>query len=131
MSKYNYTVKLSNRRTMSIKILEDNSIQVNCFWRTTKGQIERFLQEKSSWIDRNLEKNNAKNERLADIISYKQILVYGKQVPLFIDGTSKATLDEVHVAKLSSLRFLYVRSFGDIFIKSFQGLAEFTSLKYN
>ena len=129
MNKYDYELKRGNRRLISIKISEDNSITVSCNWRTPKEQVEKFLLEKSAWIDKNLAKNKTKAERFADILSYKQILVSGNKVPLFIDGGYEMSFSGVHISSISELKDLFIKNLSEKFLNIFKSWSDKTGLK--
>lgn len=56
MSKWNVTVIRSDRKTMSLQIKPDGSLVVRAPLRLPEREIHRFLQEKSSWIEKTLAK---------------------------------------------------------------------------
>lgn len=56
MSKWKTTVIRSRRKTLSIQITREGALIVRAPARLPQGEITRFLEEKSSWIDRTMEK---------------------------------------------------------------------------
>ena len=46
----------SNRKTICIEITKDAKILVRAPYRATNGEIQRFLEEKADWIQKNLQK---------------------------------------------------------------------------
>ncbi|MDE5766548.1 MAG: M48 family metallopeptidase [Clostridia bacterium] len=109
----NYEVKRSARRSICVRILEDNSIIVTCPKRFSDLEIQKFLASKAQWIERHLAANEQKNEFLAAEISYEKILVKGKEVPLIIDdkGRNIITEKEVRIKSFKNLKKLYITEF--------------------
>ena len=52
-----YTVVRSRRRTIALVVHADNRLEVRCGPRTPLREIERFVQEKQSWIRRKCREN--------------------------------------------------------------------------
>ncbi|MDE6075508.1 MAG: DUF45 domain-containing protein [Clostridia bacterium] len=103
-----YEVKRTARKSICVRILEDNTVIVTCPKRFSDEEIEKFLLSKSKWIERHVTANEHKNEYLADEISYKKILVAGKSVPLIVDGGGVNCLseNEVLIKTLNNLKKL-------------------------
>ncbi len=59
MSKWNVTVIRSQRKTLSIQITREGELIVRAPTRLSQREIDRFLQEKSAWIDRTMERVRA------------------------------------------------------------------------
>lgn len=55
MLDFDYILKRSRRKTISIKINKKGEVVVSAPYHVTKGRIEAFLNEKSPWIIKNLE----------------------------------------------------------------------------
>lgn len=55
-------IKRSNRRTMSIQVTEDARVIVRAPLRMPEREIQRFLEEKSDWIEKSTEKVKQKKE---------------------------------------------------------------------
>ena len=115
-----YAVKRTARRTLCVRIDEGNRITVTCPKFATKAQIEKFLQSKIGWINKNLSKNEAKNEAMARLIDYEVILVAGKCVPLKICDQNAILDGEVRAKSLKSLKKLYVEALGGQFLRLFK-----------
>ena len=52
----NYELKRSRRRTIAIHVNTDGSVEVRAPYLATRSQIERFVLEKESWIEKTLAK---------------------------------------------------------------------------
>ena len=61
MEKYNipYRVIRSSRRTVSLQIVPGGEVLVRCPKRMSNGDIRRFVESKSGWIEKHLEKQTA------------------------------------------------------------------------
>ena len=108
-----YEVKRSSRKSICVRIMEDNTVIVTCPKRFSDAEIEKFLLSKANWIERHVTANEHKNEYLADEISYKKIYVAGKEVPLIIDVNcdNRLSENEVRIKSLKYLKKLYVSKF--------------------
>lgn len=62
----NIKVVRSSRKTLSLQIQRDGTILVRAPLRLPEREIQKFLQEKSSWIEAHLEKVNRANENAAE-----------------------------------------------------------------
>ena len=63
----NVEIVRSRRKTVSIEIKEDASILVRAPKRVPVWEIERFLKEKSGWIDKHIKRVQDRNEKLKNI----------------------------------------------------------------
>lgn len=108
-----YEVKRSARKSICVRILEDNTVIVACPKRFSDLEIEKFLASKAQWIERQLAANEQKNNFLAAEISYEKIFVKGKEVPLIIDENGVIFLSEyeVKIKSLKNLKKMYVTEF--------------------
>lgn len=120
MIKYEYSLKRSARRSVSVSIKDDNSLVVHAPLRMPIGQIEKFLLSKSGWIDRHLRQNEAKKAVLSDIVSYEGILVAGTKVKLTVGGQNAFLPDGVYVKSFKNLKKLYVDNLGEQFMQIFE-----------
>ena len=61
VEKYNipYRVIRSSRRTVSLQIVPGGEVLVRCPKRMSNGDIRRFVESKSGWIEKHLEKRTA------------------------------------------------------------------------
>ncbi len=78
-----YSVKRSKRRkrTLSIKIDENENVIILCPWRTSKNEIEQLLREKKNWITRTLIMRQKAKQRQSSIETGK-IMFLGEQYVL-------------------------------------------------
>lgn len=120
MIKYDYSLKRSARRSVSVCVKDDNSLVVHAPLGLPITEIEKFLLSKSDWIEVHLRKNEAKNSALSDITSYKKILVAGVAGRLTIGERNAFLFDGVHVKSLKNLKKLYVDNLGSQFIQLFE-----------
>lgn len=122
MIKYNYSIKRSNRRSICIKISADNTLQVLAPQRASIAEIEKFIQSKSSWIDRHYRQNEEKIEYLRDVLAYKTVLVCGEEVPLFVGEKDWFGKDFVAVKSISHLKKIFTDNLGEKFLSDFNCL---------
>lgn len=71
----NVKVVRSSRRTMSMEITKDAEVVIRAPYAMPESEIERFLKEKSSWIEKNVEivKRKAKQQKAQGPLSNEQI----------------------------------------------------------
>ena len=130
MIKYEYLLKRSARRSVSVIIKDDNSLVVHAPLRMSVSEIEKFLLSKSAWIDKHLRRHIVENSGLSDIISYKKILVSGVPVKLSVGERNAVLQDEVQVKSLKNLKKLYVDNFGGQFLKLFEEICSENNFTY-
>lgn len=122
MIKYEYSLIRSARRSVSVKIKDDNSLEVRAPLKMPVEKIEKFLLSKSGWIEKNINKNAALNARFAEIIAYKKIFVDGVPVNFSLGKSNEITADEVKAKSVGNLKKLYVDALGASFLQLFYQL---------
>ena len=122
MFKYKYNLVRSSRRTISVQVKKNNVIEVKAPTRVSVERIEQFLNEKIKWIERVIAKNNAENEVLKDVISYKKVLVKGVEYSLVKGKSSYISEGEVCVKSISDLRNLLITHLGERFARIFEDI---------
>ncbi len=106
------------RKTISLHIKEDGRIVIYAPYSTPKWEIERFINEKESWISEKLsEKERSTKEAEKAFIPGENFLYLGELFPLEIqDNNSKE-----HPLKLSFGKFIldkdHIEEAKDLFIK--------------
>ncbi len=105
------------RKTISLHIKEDGKIVVYAPYRTPKWEIEKFFNEKESWIvEKRSEKERSIKEAEKAFISGEKFLFLGELYPLEIQGNNKEP-----PLKLSFGKFVldknHIEEARDLFIK--------------
>jgi predicted metal-dependent hydrolase len=91
------------RKTISLHIQEDGKIVVNAPYRTPKWEIEKFIEEKQSWIVKKIsEKERSIRKAEKEFIPGQEFLYLGELYPLEIQDTHHGE----HPLKLSFGRFV-------------------------
>ena len=126
-----YKVIRSRRRSISVKICDDNTIVLRCPVGTPDKKIEGFLFEKRNWLRRHIEQNIALTETFADVIANKKILVGGQFYDLEICNTNAAGGGVIRVRSLSALKKVYISTFGEQFLQRFKLFAQANGFNYN
>ncbi len=82
----NIEIIKSKRKTISIEISKDLKVIVRAPFFTTKKQINRFIEEKSDWINRHFEivKNRVDNEKNTPKFTEDEIKAFIKQAKAII-----------------------------------------------
>lgn len=128
--KFNYEVKRSRRRTLCVRVNEDNTITVSCPYRTTDDRIESFLESKRKWIEGCLSRNARRFDNLQGISSYDRILIAGLAVPFELGATENSFADEgVAVKSFACLKKLYVENLGSEFLSLYGKICKESGLK--
>ena len=70
-------IEWSNRKSLAVSISVNGEIVVKAPVGCPMTIIEKFLDDKKSWIESKLDKFSAKHEKFADIINYKKLLILG------------------------------------------------------
>lgn len=78
---YDYTLVKSRRRTMSVEIKGDGQIIVRVPNRVSRAAAEKFLEEKSDWIEKHLSKIREKEESKETLPKFteKELYIIKKQ----------------------------------------------------
>ncbi|MDE6849890.1 MAG: M48 family metallopeptidase, partial [Clostridia bacterium] len=119
MFKYEYRLKRSARRSVSVCVKDDNSITVNAPLGMPLKDIEKFLLSKIDWIELHMRRNGHKNAFLSEIIAYKKVLVAGKDVPLILGADNAFSGEEVRAKSVKNLKKLFVDNLGGQFLEMF------------
>ncbi len=119
MINYDYTLKRSARRSVSVCVRDDNTITVNAPLRMPIKDIEKFLLSKSGWIELHLRRNESNSEFLSEIISYKKVMVAGKEVPLILGENNAFSEDEVRAKSVKHIKKLFIDNLGGRFLDLF------------
>lgn len=70
-------IEWSNRKSLAVSISGNGEIVVKAPVGCPMTIIEKFLDDKKSWIESKLAKFSDKHEKFADIINYKKLLILG------------------------------------------------------
>lgn len=130
--KFEYEIKFSDRRTVGITVTSANKVILRCPANMSAARAEKFLEEKSAWIEKHLQKNSEKSEKNTDLTEYKTILVNGVEVPLTI-GAKKSEIkpDGVFVRSLKSVQKAYTEAFAENFINRVLEISQKAGFRLN
>jgi len=130
--KYEYAVVFSKRKSLSITVSADNKITLRCPIGYSRERAERFLNEKSAWIEKIILNNEKKLSVNADVINYKCIFVNGIKYPLYINsGKAAITYSGVFVRNIKGVKRLYTEAFAAEFCRRVEEISRNTGLRYN
>lgn len=73
-----YTLKRSNRKSIRLSINLESELIVNAPKFVSKGYIENLLEQKKSWIEKNLQKSQQKKSQLLKLDKGQKIPVFGE-----------------------------------------------------
>lgn len=128
---FDYKIIYSKRRTLSVRISDDNSVVVRCPSGTPRSTINAFLNEKSVWIAGCFAKNAAVAQKFSGVFGQNQVLFGGRLLRLEICAENKIGDDFVRVKNLSFLRKLLVDSSGGDFLSRLESFAGKHNLSFN
>ena len=128
---FEYKVIYSRRRSLSVKISDDNSLTVRCPVGTSESKIESFLRDKSRWIQMHMASNAAAMSAFADVIAYKKVLIGGVAYDLKIADRNYISKDTVCITGTVALKRLLIKSCGDRFSERFKAFAEKNGFVYS
>lgn len=92
----NYKLERQKRKTVSIRIV-DGEIIVRAPKKTDIAQIERFISQKSGWIEKKLAEFRRKSAEFARVISGECMLYRGENLPLTVSDKHKKVSFEAGV----------------------------------
>lgn len=118
MGNFDYILKRSARKTISISIQSDNSIVVRCPQKTKIERVEQFLEEKRDWIEKHLSKNGRRNEQFSAVINGETMLIKGEEVPFKFENGD-------------NLKKFYVDNFGEQFSELLNDISARANLAYS
>lgn len=102
----NYEIKYSKRKTVAICITPDAKVEVRCPYRTRKSDIERFLIQKQSWIDKKL--SEMENRKQVILSAGCSVLYLGIEYPIVYTDSEEGFYDEAfHVQESDNERYVY------------------------
>lgn len=107
----NYKLIRSNRRTVSISVLQDNSVTVRCPLTMSESRVEQFVNGKKEWIDRVIKANAKICGANLPVLEFKEVLIKGTRVPLIISDANAVTQSAVFVKSKSDIKRLYINYF--------------------
>lgn len=130
--KFEYEIKFSDRRTVGITVTSANKIILRCPANMSAARAEKFLEEKSAWIEKHLQKNSVNSEKNAALTGYKTVLINGAEVPLTI-GSKKTEIkpDGVFVRSLKNIQKAYTDFFSENFINRVLDISQSAGFRLN
>lgn len=113
------------RKTLSLQIKEDGAVILSVPYHTPKAEIERFFQERRSWVIRKVsERERAIRETERDFVSGEKFLYLGESYPLEIEDSDR----QEPSLELSSGKFILrqdqIGNARDLFIEWYQREAQ-------
>lgn len=129
MSKYEYKLIKSRRKTYSIKVTAENEIIVRAPENASVRAVENILAEKRQWIERVMAFN--RNNMLAadSVKNYRSAYVGGKLLPVMADRRNFIDSAGVHVTGMAGFKQAYIGSLGESFMTEFRAVESVTGLK--
>lgn len=127
---FEYELKRSRRKTISVSVEPDNRIVVHCSMRMPVCEVEKFLNKHSNWIKAKMRSHNEVNSENDDIINMKKILIFGKKFDLIFSDRNYIDENAVYIKDIKYIKNLYVEKFKDDFMELFNRFATMGKFSY-
>lgn len=125
---YEYSIVRTACKNMSIHISNRNVIVVHCPYSVSRAQIVAFVDSKSAWIEKVVERNAIRLAINDDVIEYRKIYVNGKLLPIIMADTNNFAPDAVYLKSLSAIERLFKEQFTEGLKETVYSLAKETLL---
>lgn len=129
--KYEYKLIRSKRRSISVSISCNNEICVHCPEEAGVERVEKFLAEKSAWIEKHLKNNARKLAEFSDITDWQRVLIRGEKYPLRFGNTSAFENGEVILKNRNNIKKFYIDLCAEEFTERFKSVSQKTALSYS
>ncbi len=127
---FEYQIKYSARKTLSICIDSKNAVIVRAPIGISKQKIESFLLQKQDWILKKLSQNNVLTNTFVDVLRYQSVLIDGRRYSLILTNKNGFEGGVVYAQSLKKLKNIYVQNFADNFTNRVYAMAQNYSLSY-
>ncbi len=125
---YDYQLIRSKRKSISVEISPRNEIIVRCPQGLGIARVEKFLEEKSCWIEKHFN-NKLKNfEANSEIINFTSILIRGEKHPVQIGAKTAFFNGIVYIKHQKEVRKLITEICVEEFIQRFNNISLRTRL---
>ena len=128
---YSYEIVRSPRKSISIIISNRNEITVRCPWGMPESKIREYLDSKSHWIDKVINKNARLLAVNDDIMEKRCVYFNGAKLPLILSDKNRIAPEAVYVKNYEDIGNLYKIHCSEEFFKSVDVLARLTRLTPN
>lgn len=128
---YKYDIIRSPRKSISITISNRNQITVRCPWGMSENKIKEYLNSKSEWINKVINKNALRLAVNDDIMEKRCVYFNGVKLPLILSDKNVITPEAVYVKKYEDIGNLYKKHCSDEFFKAVDVLSKLTRLTPN
>ena len=128
---YKYEIIRSPRKSISITISNCNQITVRCPWGMSENKIKEYLNSKSEWINKVINKNALRLAVNDDIMEMRCVYFNGVKLPLILSDKNVITPEAVYVKKYEDIGNLYKKHCSEEFCKAVDVLSKLTRLTPN
>ncbi len=93
--KHTYTLKRSNRKTLSLTVNPDCTLLVRAPLTTSTARIDEFVSQNSAWIEKQLHKARQRaDEKQSFVLDYSsRVYLFGSRLPIEKANVRKAQLE--------------------------------------
>lgn len=126
---FDYKIVRSNRKTITVAVSSDNVITVRCPYSMSDRAVDEFINSKSEWLYKVLAENNIKRADSAGILSYREVYLGGRRVPLIFSDRNRIENDAVFVKNISSIKKTFTKSLSAELINFAQSIAKQVKLR--
>lgn len=85
-------IERSNRKSLSIIVTNEGEVVIKAPQKLPLCEIQRFVQEKTKWIEAKLNKVKVNNAEFSCVINYERLLVFGKIYTAYRSGDVKSVV---------------------------------------
>ncbi len=130
--KYEYVLKRSARRkSIGISLLTDNTIVVSAPLKTAVADIEKFITEKSAWLDKHIAINDGIDNRFSAVKEGKAVLVKGNPVDLIKGNKNSFSSGLIVFTSPEGLKKMLVKNVGGEFFSMLDEISKATGLRFS
>lgn len=126
---YDYKLIRSPRKSISVSISNRNEITVRCPWSLSKERILEFLDSRSNWIEKVVERNAKRLAVNDDILEFRSVYLNGQKLPLIISDKNLISSDAVFVKKVEDIEKLYKKECSPLFIAKVEEVSKLIQIK--
>lgn len=112
---FEFKVIRGDRRSLSVRISDDNSVVVRCPESLPSDGILKFLERRQAWIARRMAENEQIARKYSSVISGVSVLVNGEELPLTVGARNYIGADGVSVTSPRALKNLLISELGGRF----------------
>ncbi len=117
-----YLVSYSKRKTISLRIIDENTVKISAPNSANREVIEKFVLSKKSWIQKKISLLNKLNNKFDDVINGNKICLFGEIINF--SGNKSKYLNEIAEEylpkRIKELSILYNLKYNGLKLKNYK-----------